>query len=503
MAVVVFRVCVAVDEVVAGRDPSGEVGLRIEAGIDDRHHRARIAGRPAPGHRRVGLHGRPLRRPEGVVRRPERLDTAIGRRPGHGGGGPQLGEVARPGLDDIDPQLGDGGDPGEPQSRLQLLHVGSPAGPVADLEPGGSSRRRYEGRQRERDRGQWFSHRSLRDRAAKKPAQVSGRSAPLPGMTNRRLHPPRRGLLAVLLLALVCVSAASTASTPLLQLGPVTVANDTATLAGTVASGSSTATLTVNGQPVGLDAAGAFSATVPLNGAGTLALALRQGGTTQQTTFQIPLTGSLIPAGVLDSLEQAGISLLAPTGVGNGEPLTVSGGVLDHGSLSSLTVNGQDVLGTLGSGGTFTVQVPGTTKVITLSAVDKNGSSETIQTPVSIPATVSAKNAVGVRFARIAFSTKNVRKTHRVRMTVTIRDLRGSLVKGATVSVRSLKRGRLQRTPKSGLTGPKGRATIVLPLRMTAFGRRLTVNTVARTPSAKVSRKGNVRIPKPRHKRHS
>jgi hypothetical protein len=322
-------------------------------------------------------------------------------------------------------------------------------------------------------------------------------------MRNRRLHPPRHGLLAALVLMLVYVSAAATASTPLLQLGPVTVANDTATVAGTLASGSSTATLTINGQPVGLDAAGAFSATVPLNGAGTLALALRDGGTAQQTTFQIPLTASLIPAGVLDSLEQAGLSLLAPTGVGNGDPLTVSGGVLDHGNLSSLTLNGKDVLGTLGSGGTFTVQVPGTTKVITLSAVDKSGTSETIQTPVSVPATIAAKDAVGVRFARIAFSTKNVRKTHRVRMIVTVRDLRGSLVKGASVSVRSLKRGRLVRTPKSGLTGPKGSATIVLPLRAVAFGSRLTVNTVAKTPSAKVSRKGGVRIPKTKRKKHS
>ncbi|HEY6595896.1 MAG TPA: hypothetical protein VI011_17615, partial [Asanoa sp.] len=152
------------------------------------------------------------------------------------------------------------------------------------------------------------------------------------------------------MLALVYVSAASTASTPLLQLGPITVASGTATVAGTVASDSSDSTLTINGQPVGLDAAGAFVANVPLNGASTLSLALRQGGTAQQTTFEVPLTGNLlgpggvIPAGVLDSLEQAGISLLAPTGTGN-DPLTVTGGVLDHGNLSSLTVNGKDVLG--------------------------------------------------------------------------------------------------------------------------------------------------------------
>jgi hypothetical protein len=307
----------------------------------------------------------------------------------------------------------------------------------------------------------------------------------------------------VLVLAFIYVSAGATASTPLLRLGPITVANGTATLAGTLASELADVTLTINGQPVGLDAAGAFAANVPLNGAGTLSLALKQGGTAQQTTFEVPLSGALIPAGVLDSLEQAGISLLAPTGAGNGDPLTVSGGVLDRGSLSSLTLNGQDVLGTLGSSGTFTVQVPGTTKVITLSATDRNGSSETIQTPVSIPAVVSAKGAVGVRFVRIAFYTKNVRKNHRVRMIVTVRDLRGSLVKGATVSVRSLKRGRLVRTPKSGLTGPKGNATIVLPLRAVAFGKRLTVNTVARTPSAKVSRKRGLRIPKVKHKRHS
>ena len=315
-------------------------------------------------------------------------------------------------------------------------------------------------------------------------------------MRNRRLHPPRHGLLAALVLMLVYVSAAATASTPLLQLGPITVADNTATVAGTLASGSSTATLTVNGQPVGLDAAGAFTATVPLNGASTLALALRQGGSSQQTTFQVPLTGNLIPAGVLDSLEQAGISLLAPTGIGSGDPLTVSGGVLDHGNLSSLTLNGKDVLGALGSGGTFTVQVPGTTKVITLSATDKNGTSEIDHDAGLGPGDHRRQGRRRRAFARIAFSTKNVRKTHRVRMIVTVRDLRGSLVKGATVSVKSLKRGRLLRTPKSGVTGPKGSTTIVLPLRAVAFGKRLTVNTVAKTPSAKVSRKGGVRIPK-------
>jgi hypothetical protein len=312
-------------------------------------------------------------------------------------------------------------------------------------------------------------------------------------MTNRRHTRARLGLLAALALSLVYVSAGSTASTPLLQLGPIAVANGIATLSGKLASDSSNTTLTINGQPVGLDGGGAFAASVPLNGASTLSLALRQAGNEQQTTFEVPVSGALIPAGVLDSLEQAGVSLLAPT---RATPLTVSGGVIDGGNLSSLTLNGKDVLGTLGEDGTFSVQLPGTTKVITLSATDKNGASEIIQTPVTAPATVNAKDAVGVRFARIAFHTKGVRRSHRVRMVVTVRDLRGSLVKGATVSVKSVKRGRLLRTPKVVRTGAKGRVTVVLPLRAVAFGRKLVVNTVAKTPSAKVSRKQGLRIPK-------
>ena len=169
--------------------------------------------------------------------------------------------------------------------------------------------------------------------------------------------------------------------------------------------------------------------------------------------------------------------------------------MLDRSNLSTLTLNGKDVLGTLGQGGTFTVQLPGTTKVLMLSATDKSGASETIQTPVT-GTTVAAKDAVGVRFKRIAFDTKGVRARNRVRMVVTVRDLRGLLVQGATVSVRSTNSGRLVRQPKPALTGSKGSVTIVLPLRAAAFGRRLKLNAVARTPSAKVSRKNGVRIPR-------
>src|SRR6185436_20800973 len=72
VTVVVCGIRVAVDEVEAWCETPGEVGLRrVDPGVDDRHDRGRVAGRPAPGLGRVGLDRRPLRRPERVVGRAE------------------------------------------------------------------------------------------------------------------------------------------------------------------------------------------------------------------------------------------------------------------------------------------------------------------------------------------------------------------------------------------------------------------------------------------------
>ena len=76
-------------------------------------------------------------------------------------------------------------------------------------------------------------------------------------------RPLRRRLWAifVLAIALAVVPYASTASTPLLQLNPITVAGGTAQLAGTLGSQASGSSLTVNGhrsastRPVRLPAA--------------------------------------------------------------------------------------------------------------------------------------------------------------------------------------------------------------------------------------------------------
>ena len=326
---------------------------------------------------------------------------------------------------------------------------------------------------------------------------------------RRRIDSPGEFLaLFATALALAVVPQATTASTPLLALGPITVANGTAVLVGTVGSQATGATLTVNGQPLGVDASGHFAGTVSLAGASSLELALTSPGGDEQTTFTIPLAGSLstlggvIPGEVLSSLDQAGVTLLKPITGGGDQPFSVAGSILDQGQLAGLTVNGTDVLGTLGEGGSFSVQVPGTTKTITIVATDTHGVSETVVTRTPLTAsTVSAADAIGARITTIRYASKGVLRTHRMRMIVTVRDSRGLLIQGAKIIVRGTKAGRLARHPRTAISGKLGRATVTLRLRRAAFGNRLFTVTVARTPSAQAKKTTSVRIP--RSKKHA
>jgi hypothetical protein len=322
---------------------------------------------------------------------------------------------------------------------------------------------------------------------------------------------PRRPLLRqlwgllVLAIALAVVPYATPASTPLVQLGPITVANGTVVLTGTVGSQAAGSTLTVNGQPLAIDATGAFAGAVDLNGAGSISLALSNPAGDQQTMFTIPLTlaglGGVIPNDVLDSIQQAGVSLLTPI-VGNGQdPLTVAGSVLQGDQLAGLTANGKDILGALGQDGSFSIQLPGTTKVVTLTATDTHGTSQTIVSGVArkelaAGTTVAAASAVGIRIMTVRFYKQNALRKHLVRMVITVKDRRGLLIRGAKISVRSTKAGRLSHRPKLHLSGPKGRATFTLQLRRAAFGKRLIVVTVAKTPSAKATKKSSVSLPR-------
>ena len=309
------------------------------------------------------------------------------------------------------------------------------------------------------------------------------------------LSPTRVCAVAVSAAALALSGSAAPARSPLLALGPITIANGTATLEGTLGPQASGATLTVNGQPLGVDAAGHFAGSVDLNDAAMLDLELTRAAHALAIGFRIPVVGAgVIPGSVLDALTNAGVSIVRIVRVG--ATVTVSGSVLDPAQLGVLTVNGIDVLRLLSLQGTFTIQLPGTTRIVMILATDPTGVSETMVLAVA-PQAVAASHAAGLRIAKIRYVKNGVRRSHRVRLVVTLKDTRGLLVQGATIVVRA-KGHRLAKRPRTVLSGPKGRATIPLRLRASAFGKRLVTITSARTPSAKARKKTATLIPRAR-----
>jgi hypothetical protein len=311
-----------------------------------------------------------------------------------------------------------------------------------------------------------------------------------------RLLSPAYACAIAALATLVFVPAAAPARQPLVVLGPITVLNGTAMVAGSLGPDASGAILTVNGHPLGVNAFGAFAGAVDLNGADVIALALVQPATGVVTTLRIPLLGrTLIPGSVLDALMRAGLSVLQPV-VKPGQPLTVNGSLLDASQVTSLSVNGFDALSIL-QGGSFIVQLPGDTGQVQVVAAGANGTTESINAPVFRPfstSTVSARDAIGIRIVKIRYIRKGVLRTHRMRMIVTVRDVRGRLIRGATIRVTA--RGhKLAKRPRATRSGPRGRATIALRIRGSAFGKRLVTVTLAKTPHAKAHKRTSVRVP--------
>jgi hypothetical protein len=314
-------------------------------------------------------------------------------------------------------------------------------------------------------------------------------------------------VIVVLALALAVVPGAAPATGPPLQLGPITVADGTAGISGTISGRSSRTALTVNGNPLGLDGSGAFHGVVSLDGASSIDIALSELGAKQETEYVIPLSGALlgaggvIPGGVLDSLDRAGVSLLAPVQGPSGSVLNVSGAVRDRKQLAGLSVNGIDILGALQPDGTFSIQLPGTTTVVTLTAIDASGNTQSQTTRAFQPSragTVSAARAVGLRITKVRFGKKGSLRTRRMRMTVTLKDRRGLLVRGAKIAVRSTRAGRLVRQPRASKSGVRGMATFVLRLRAAAYGKRLVLVTAAKTPRARAVRRSVVLVPRRR-----
>ena len=319
-------------------------------------------------------------------------------------------------------------------------------------------------------------------------------------------------LVVALWLLLAPAASGELLKTPI-TLGPTTVLNGIATVTGKVnGTAPASATVSINGAPVGVAANGSFAAVVDVAGRSSLELQVTDPASGETSVVSIPLNtnviglGGVIPPDVLGSIERAAISVLEPVGgfkILDGEPISVGGSVLDREQLAGLTVNGRDVLGTLGAGQSFSIPIPGTSRTIRIVATDTRGVSTTTTYPVTHQATagaagrtVAAANAVGVRVAGVRYLTKGFRKTKRVRMFVTVKDNLGRLVQGATVQVRGAPATRLVRRPKVKRTGKLGGTSFLLTPRAKAYGKRLFTVTLAKTPTAKAQRKTSVRVPK-------
>jgi hypothetical protein len=308
-------------------------------------------------------------------------------------------------------------------------------------------------------------------------------------------------------LAVFAASAPGEVLSPAITLGPTTVLNGTATVAGHVGAPSTGAQLAINGTPVAIDALGNFAAVLNLGGQSNLTFRLANSGG-EVTSLNLPLNsnivgpGGVISPGVLTALEQAAVSIVKPLDgfkITDELPLKVEGRVGDGSTLAGLTVNGKDVLGLVGEDRGFSITVPGTTREITVTSTDRQGVTSTTTYPVvqSASATsVAAAAAQGIRIAKIRYITKNVRRTKRMRMVVTVRDRRGLLIRNATISVRSRYARRIFRNPKAKKSNRVGQAAFLMRARNKAFGKRLVMITLAKTPKAKVSKSSSVRIPR-------
>jgi hypothetical protein len=327
--------------------------------------------------------------------------------------------------------------------------------------------------------------------------------------------------LTCLCLALGAAAPAQVAPPPI-TLAPITVGNGVATVTGTLGgTPTATANVTVNGQPVGVNAAGSFNATVDLSGQSLVTVAVKNPTNGEVFTLAIPIslagTGGVIPGNVLDALKNAGISITIPPNglqILDGQPLTITGSVLNGSELASLTINGSPVQP--GSNGTFTEQLPGNTREVTVVATDRQGVSQTSTFPVeqltstiktSAGTSISALGAKGLRITSVRYLTKGVKAKKRVTAIVTVKDTRGFLVRDAIV--RLAPAGFQYKAVIGGQqvkTSTKiGQARFLLRVRAASFpkAKRLFTVATARTPKATARKQTSVRLPKLTPKKRS
>jgi hypothetical protein len=287
-----------------------------------------------------------------------------------------------------------------------------------------------------------------------------------------------------------------------------------ATISGT-AGGTPTAgaTVTVNGQPLGVNAGGTFAGTVNLAGQSSLSVGLTD-PSGQAFTLNVPLSlagpGGVILPSVLDALRNAGISVTVPPDgfqILDGAPLTINGAVLNPGGLSALTINGTPVQP--GQNGSFSQTLPGSTREVTVVATDRQGVSQASTFPVdqltstirtAAGTSVSALGARGLRIASVRYLTKGVKAKKRITAIVTVKDTRGFLVRDAIVRFRaaSFQSRAILGGQKVKTSSRIGRANFLVRLRPASFpkAKRLFTVATARTPAATARKQTSVRVPK-------
>lgn len=326
-----------------------------------------------------------------------------------------------------------------------------------------------------------------------------------------------RVVLAMALLAAalaVVVGARAQLTPPPITIGSITVDSGTAVVTGVVDDVN--AVVNVNEVPVNVDQSGDFVAVVDLEGEPTLVLSLLNSAG-EAITIRIPVAvlNSSGSEGILNDLVDAGISVEVPIDgftIVDGQMPIVSGNVVNADRLASLTVNGIQVLDNLSPSGAFAIVPPSGSQPpqhVTVVAIDRRGVSQTSTFPLrsisSVIATVagasvSAAGAQGVVIAKVRFDTSKLRANKRLGVTVTVKDRRGFLIRGAALRLNGMPLRYLANgSVRAGFTNRVGQAKFWYRLHTRAFarpaGKRLAVMANASTPRASARRKVQLRLP--------
>ena len=333
----------------------------------------------------------------------------------------------------------------------------------------------------------------------------------------------------------------------LVSLGSITSSGGVASLTGTVnaaagaVSGSGTGSgasvqVNVNGKPVGISSNGSFSATVGTGSGSGRQIVVSASEKSTGQTYTITIPAAAIKAGgesadVLAQLDNDQVTLLIPEDglvSVDGNPSDAQVQAKATTGIAQLSLNGSNLLPQLkgsagassggsgsgsGSGGgsaappparppvgtpptaapVARATVPGTARNARLTVTATNGASQTTTVTVQRVRSVirvgrlmsvSAFGARGIRITGVQFETGAVARTHRINVTVTVRDRRNYLVRDAVVMLVPTARRTTISGSSARLTGLLGKASFTLPVAATKLGHRLYVTVQARTPRA-------------------